>query len=516
MLFLAGANLTLVQFVAMREFAALIGSNELVILMVVGAYFLGLTLGYLASHRLSRATLFRLGAATLALHATLPFSARWFSGTMASLNLAGNTPPFLFGLTLVGLGPFYAIFLPRLIQEASPAGATDRLPPHLAMARCYATELAGGLTGLLAVLLLTPARMSWIATLHLAGLVALLCLLAPVRTPLRWALATVPALYFLLYPDLHRASLEYHLRETLRFGAVHVLASEFSPYQRVDLVRVRQQNSPRVATNLYLNGNLLYGTRSLHEHNLMVSVVPNLVAPLEGGGNALVVAGGSLDNARYLAPRVRQLHVVEIDETVTRLSRRHLQDPRGGFPTNWNLVIDDGKHFLGNWKGPAFDTICVDVPVPSHVQTAMLHSERFFALARSRLKPGGIFSISLAGQLDEPAPGTVPRRLPARILAGLLATFPHVTVGRLGTHDYAWASVRPVIYDAAAVQARIDGFCGSLPGGRNTFGQPQVSLLKHDECVRRTGGAAPIGEADMQIVMRLSLAKLRSRFYDPD
>ncbi len=516
-LFLAGANLTLVQFLAMREFAALLGSNELVVLLVVAGYFLGLSAGYLVSRRLSRRTLLTLGIGTLVLHASLPFSVRWFSGAMASIDLAGNTPPFLFCLTLFGLTPFYAVFLPRLIGENESASEGSTEKPHERLVRCYATELAGGLAGLAVLFVIPPARMEWIAALHLTGLVVLLFLAVPLPRPWRWSLPLLPIVYLAAYPSLQRSSLEFHLRETHRYRDVRVLASEFSPYQRVDFVAVRARTSDRVATNLYLNGNLLYGSRSLHEHNLMVSVLPNLLAAPEGQGHALVIAGGSLDNARYLAPRVRQLRVVEIDETVVRLARRHLQEPRGDFPSGWDLVIDDGKHFLGNWRGEAFDTICVDVPVPTHLQTAMLHSERFFALARGRLKPGGIFSISLSGHLDPRGPDQPPsQRLSARIMAGLLATFPHVMVARLGDHDFAWASGKPIREDLASLQRRIDGFRDSLPGLLQTFGHPRIGLIHEKEIESRARGSLPIGEADMQIVLRLSLAKLRKRFYDPD
>src|SRR5438128_11694840 len=102
-----GINLSLVHYFALMEFPALLGSNELVALLVLGAYFLGLSLGYLVSDRLSRRQLLAIGFVTLLLHLSLPFSARWFAGTMARINLSGNTPPFVFLLVLFGIAPFY-------------------------------------------------------------------------------------------------------------------------------------------------------------------------------------------------------------------------------------------------------------------------------------------------------------------------------------------------------------------------------------------------------------------------
>ncbi|MCC6233342.1 MAG: hypothetical protein IT580_11905 [Verrucomicrobiales bacterium] len=512
-LLLAGFNLTLVQFLAMREIAALVGSNELVVMFVAGGYFVGLSAGYLVSERLSPATLAGLGVGSLLWHATTPFSVRAAAAWMISAGHSELVPPFLGLLVVIGFGAFYAVFLPRLI-EAHP----DRVAsPQRAMARCYATELVGGALGLLVILVVTPARMSWIATMHLAGLALLLGLLLRVAAGGKVLLAAVPVAYVLVWPTADRASLEAHFRAAHRWAESRVLASEFSPYQRVDIVEARSRPGGGWSTNLYLNGNLLYGTRGLHRHNLMVAVMPNLMRP-PGERRALVIAGGSLDNARYLAPQVDQLHVVEIDEAVVRLSRRFLQEPRGQFPTNWSLVIDDGKHFLGTWQGEPFDTIAVDVPVPTHLQTAMLHSERFFALAKSRLRPGGVFSISLAGRLDARRPGTnsASGRLAERIAAGLARQFEHVTVARLGGSDFAWASDRPLGQDLRALQAVADRFVATQPEGRQRFGQPRLKVLSPGLVSRQVAQVDPIREADMQLVLRLSLNKLKRRFYSDD
>lgn len=507
---LAGANLTLVQFVAMKEFSALVGSNELVTLMVVAGYFLGLSGGYLVSDRLSRRGLLVLGALTLLLHASLPFSARWVAGAMAGINLAGNTPPFVFLLTLGGIAPFYAVFLPRLIEE-STGGEPD--PQGRQLARCYGVEIAGGFLGLVIVFLLTPARMGLILTLHLLGLVTLLLLFTGGRPRWLFGLLALPVAYLSWWPLLDRASLGYFYEQARDFTDPKVIASEFSPYQRVDLVEAGPARER--ATYLYLNGNLLYGSRALHQHNLLVSLLPNVIAP-RGPGHALVIAGGSLDNARYLAPRTKSLNVVEIDETVVRLTRKHLQEPRGNFPTNWELAIDDGKHFLGAWKGEPFDVISVDVPVPTHLQTAMLHSERFFALAASRLAPDGIFSISLAGLLqNQPRDGSPPQRLSNRVLAGLLRAFPHVSIVRVGDHDFAWASKSDLKLESAALQRQSDGFLARLPEGRAAFGSPKLEVLPAGLVQNLALNVAPIGEADMQIVLRLSWNKLYRRFYEP-
>lgn len=500
---LAGANLTIIQFVAMREFASLLGSNELVVLLVATGYFLGLSAGYLVSDRLSPRLLLGLGAATLVLHTTLPFSARWIVGWLVQHGAGPVVPPLVFLLTFAGITPFYAVFLPRLIA-ALPDGA-----PGQSLARCYAVELAGGGLGLLVVLVITPARMALLLSVHLAVLLALLLLATRARRRW-WALLALPAAYFAAWGPLDRASLAAYYTGVRGINEPEILASEFSPYQRVDVLHRFTPRGP--VPYLFLNGNLLYGTRSLHQHNLFVSLLPRLASGAEVK-RTLVLAGGSLDCARYLAPLPGRLHVVEIDPTVTKLTRQFVQEPRGGFPEDWDFTVDDGKHFLGAWTGEPFDVIAVDIPVPSHLQTAMLHSERFFALARTRLAPGGVFSISLAGRLSRysAADSAAPGRLQPRILAGVLATFPHVLVVRSSYGDFVWASDQPLTTLRAAAEPALRQFLQGA-GADEDFGKPKLEFLDDALVRERAAGFAPIGEADLQLVLRLSWRKLKSRF----
>jgi predicted membrane-bound spermidine synthase len=507
-LLLAGANLTLVQYGGLRELGCIVGSNELVLVLLLTAYFLGLSLGYLLSDRLGARALRWIGVLTVALFASLPFGVRYIAGALAGLDLGGLLLPLLFVVVLLGLSPFYAVFLPRLVGAA-------RQDPASSLARLYAFEIAGGLLALALIVVLTPARMALLLAAHLSGLVALIVLGASGgRRHLAWC-AALPLAYLVAYPPLDRASLTFFYRHRHDFKHPIVVASEFSPYQRVDLVKEGPRPEDRIY--LYLNGNLLYGSRRLNQHNLFVSILPNLVLERRSE-RALVLGGGSLDSARYLAPRVGRLTVCEIDEAVTRLARTHVQGPRGGFPEDWSLVIDDGKHFLGTYAGEPFDVISVDIPVPTFLQTAMLHSETFFRLARTRLSPSGIFSISLSGRYARRSPGgslLAASYLANRVAAGLLRVFPHVAVVTAGDHSYAWASAS----DLAPVLGRLDERLRAFVEETATqqfFRPPPLKIMDAADVAAFAQPFAPIGDADMQIVLRLSVRKLYYRFYDSD
>ena len=497
-LLIAGANLTLIQFASIKEFASLAGANEIVLLLVITAYFLGLSLGYLISARLSIGTLAALGVATILLHSTLPFSARYLAGSLARINLGGNILPFIFLLVMFGITPFYAVFLPRFVDAMGIGSARG-------MVRLYAVEITGGFLGLLLAVVLTPARMGGVLALHLAGLVAIVLLFAGARWKRFALLAALPAVYWFSYPAWNRASLEYFYTYMYDFHDPVVLASEFSPYQRVDLI----QEGPSAGSGqyLYLNGNLLYGSKRLNQHNLLVSILPNVLFAPRGASNALVIGGGSLDSARYLAPIAGHLRVVELDETVVRITRQYIQEKRGGFPRNWDLTIDDGKHFLGVYDGPPFDVISIDIPLPTYVQTAMLHSERFFQLARTRLKPGGVFSIALAGRYTARDPDETWRNyLPNRIVAGLLKTFRHVTVAEVEDSSYAWASDEQLPEEEGPANEALQRFLDETNSGK-FFNAPALTFMKDATVRQRAAGFDPIREADMQIVLRMSIQK---------
>jgi spermidine synthase len=378
------------------------------------------------------------------------------------------------------------------------------------LVRLYVIEVLGGLAALAVAGLLPAARMDTLLALNLVAMLAILTLLFPRVTVLRPALVILPAAYLLVWDPLHRASLEVFYRDIHGLTEPHVVASEYSRYQRVDLIRTGRE------THLYLNGNLLYGTRALHVHNLMVATAP---AWLAGGGRpaALLVAGGSLDNVRSLAPHTSSLDVVEIDETVVRLAREHIQDPRRGFPTTpWRLTIDDGRVFLADSPAPRYDLITLDLAVPTFAQSAQLYSPRFFALARQNLRAGGLLAVALGGKLDDVT--TVRTEgggsLPNRIVAGLSRTFAHVMVVRTGSRDYAWASDQPLRINSRDLQGRIDLHLEQLPEGRIIYGRPQITVLAEAD-VRAAGqSAAPVGDIDVRLALELSWRKLQSRLRD--
>lgn len=499
-LFLAGANLSLVQWLAIRELGPLIGSSELVVLLVVTAYFLGMSVGYLVADELSPRALRGLAAGTVAFHLSLPFSLRWLAGAFHAIGLAGNVPPLIFLAVLCGVSPFYALVLPRIAQDLRDRAGTP-------VTSACAVELAGSLAALVALVTISPARVQAIAVLHLAGLVGLAALMGARR--LAAVAAPLIAVYALAYAPLHEASLVWFYRHAFGMREPRLLASELSAYSRVDIVADRS-----ATPKLYLDGVRYYGDAGLNRHNLLVSILPNLARATPPV--SVVIGGGSLDAARYLSGRTAKLTVVEIDEAVPRLTRAHIQEPRGGFPTGWELVVDDGMHHLATLPPASIDVLSVDVPVPISIQTARFHAPRFFELARERLKPDGVLSISLSGGLRPGEPGLLTAKLANRIVAGLKSRFAHVKVlaTRSGEQAFAWASASPIAIDQAHLSSVADKFFEDSKS-RDQWQLEPLRVVPDAEVDLLSAGFAPLDEADMQTVMTLSLIKLVNRHYRP-
>ena len=81
---------------------------------------------------------------------------------------------------------------------------------------------------------------------------------------------------------------------------------------------------------------------------------------------------------------------------------------------NWNLVIDDAKHFLSN-TNKKFDLMIVDIPAPYYIQTALLFTREFYSMVKDRLAPDGVISIYLCERFSQKRKKFISSRIIAAI-----------------------------------------------------------------------------------------------------
>jgi spermidine synthase len=422
-LFLVGACLSIVQFIMIRDFVAILYGEEVVIVLVTAAFFAGLSAGYALSLRLSRPAFERLFIASAFLHLSFPFSYRYAATLLAKLNAGGyGFLLLLFGYALL-ITAAYAAFLPRLIaQPDNGKNIAARLR------RNYGLELLGFLAGLMLVALGWNRPVSFLLVLYWLLLGVLLHLaLGRWRLTASFAGVALGVSLFLPQLDFHSSALVYEYKH--RVAGARMLYSVNSPYQKVDVVESRYDERL-----LYLNGLMNLNASDLRLLNYYIAELPaRLVRP----ERALLIGNGTLSSVATVYPHAGTVTSVELDAGVLAASRYFVPPSVLRELERWQLHVDDAKHFLLASR-EKFDLIVMDVPSPLTLQVAYLHTVEFYRLANERLTDEGVISVQISGELQRND------RTPARVAAALRSVFPEVMVvgSRHAERGFAYAARR--------------------------------------------------------------------------
>jgi len=150
---------------------------------------------------------------------------------------------------------------------------------------------------------------------------------------------------------------------------------------------------------------------------------------MEAPRRALVICFGvgNTTRAASLHP-LERLEVADLDRDVLELgplfahANGHvLRDRR------LQVIVDDGRHWLAQASGADYDLITLEPPPIASAGVAALYSREFYALAASRLRPGGALSQWLPAY-------QVPAAQVRALIAAFVAVFPeaelHVGDGR--------------------------------------------------------------------------------------
>ncbi len=168
-----------------------------------------------------------------------------------------------------------------------------------------------------------------------------------------------------------------------------VIYREQSPYQQITLTQNKDD------LRLYLNRVIQFSSRDEYRYHEALALIPAASAPAVR--RALILGGGEGLLARELLklPELEQLTIVDLDERVFDLARRHevikklnagaVDDPRV------QCLATDAAVFLRN-DTATYDLILADLPDPSSESVARLYSTWFFGMAKARLAPNGVFA----------------------------------------------------------------------------------------------------------------------------
>jgi spermidine synthase len=401
--FFGGANLILVQWVLVREVTTLLLGTELVILLISVTYFIGVSVGYLLSGKVSRRWLVPLGVATFILHLTLPVTFRllvtWLGmqgAYWAAFLILPLTIPFV-------VSAFYSIFLPLYADQGR--GSVGEL---------YFVEVLGTIFGVASLVALSDIGFEAVFSLYITGLILILLGLG---ISWRWGalLAVLGAVWLAIFPSVNRWSNNLWYVEFMGFPeGSDVIFSAYSPYQKVDVIEL-----PGGERGLYLDGLSHFNGAFGHRLNTIVGSVPaSLIQPQ----TALVIGAGVMKTEQLLALGGTVVTTVEIDPVVADVGARlFYQYNQMDVLTDRVVVVDDAKHYIANTSA-SYDLIVADTPAALSIQPATLYSVPFYQSIRDRLTENGLFVGNMMSQF---IPGDVISR---RVAASVLAVFDEVIV----------------------------------------------------------------------------------------
>ncbi len=185
------------------------------------------------------------------------------------------------------------------------------------------------------------------------------------------------------------------------YGAVYIyeeyLASIRSPYQQIDVIRTKEHGKM-----LFIDHYMMLTEDSEFVYHEMISHIP--LAAHREATRVLVIGGGDGGVVREVLkyPRIQKVTLVEIDEMVIEVCRKHfpeisksLDDPRV------EVVIGDGVRFVMESPASSYDVIIIDSTDPYGVAEPLI-SQEFYQACKKVLGPRGVIIQQMASPFFMP------------------------------------------------------------------------------------------------------------------
>lgn len=397
----SGAVLMALEILSIRLLSPHFGSSVYVWGSIIGTFLAALSVGYAAGGRLadrypSLPALGRVVAGSAFFFALLLL----FGEELVAFfgRATGNAPAGTLLASAVLFGPATAL-LGMVSPYAVRLAARDLGHLGHTAGRLYALSAAGSLVGtlgatfLLIPFLTLPQILGLLLTLTAATALTALAGDLGRQRPVA-ALAAVLTLLGAVYL----------VRQERYSGALYRRITPYQTLQVVEADGIRYLQSDGVVqagVRLADGGpGVSYTLLGPAAFLLQPDIQEVLLLGLGGGGFASVLRRGRPD---------LRFDYVEIDPAVPEVARRFLGFTEGSGDL---LHVTDARTFLAE-TDRRWDLILADTyigrSVPFHLTTL-----EFFDLARSRLAPGGVFAMNLAGGLRYPFPRAIYRTLAER------------------------------------------------------------------------------------------------------
>jgi spermidine synthase len=477
--FCAGVNLILMQWVLVRELTTLLLGTEIIILLVSALYFTGLSLGYLLARRIKSfmaGWFVSMAILTLALHLSLPI---WFRLLVALFAEDGNHGISFIILPLLTpfvVPLFYSLFLPVFVENT-----------HLGLPALYATELLGAGVGVVSLVAQGSSGVLPLLLLYVVILLAIIWQLGVPR-PAIIILAGASVAWLAVFQPLNLWSNDRW------YAAVHHLPQDarttftgYSPYQKVDVLEITPDQRL-----LYLDGLLHYGDTQSSRLNTFLGYIPAALIQPE---LALVIGAGSMEMEQQISQYAGHVRTVEIDPMVVDVSLRYFDHVNlMSRLSNRSVVVDDAKHYLATTE-ETYDLVATDTPAAHALQTTTLYSAQFYDSIATRLNSHGVLAANLTSRF------TPSDDVSRRIAAALLTAFEQIIVVTPRSAEWSFAYVgSPLPFDSQQLAAAL-----------RASGEVEFVIFDTSAVRAIVGNAAPITLDALDVALSVSLDRIIGR-----
>lgn len=375
LLVLAGAVLMLATWLLIRHTKLAIRSLERATLINTISLFAGISVGYGVSRRIPVALLRSLLPFYIVAQLGLIVFAQLGAFHLRQMMPAAAVEAVVFVVISLVSTPLFAIFLPAALEA-----------PGRDMVRAYAMEVAGSVAALLLLGLVGGAGEAVAIGIYgTLGLTLALLAGAPRASFCVCAVAVMALTY--TFDDIDRAlALRFYQRAHPNWKAESVLHTRYTPYQKIEVLGTRKGQRM-----LLLDGRSHFAHSNHSNYSYFAAELP---ATLLERPEVCILGCGSMSTIGRIGSRARHIDIVDIDAGVFETSRAFFDEYHHlSAQDNWTFFADDAKHYLGTHE-KRYDLIIHDIPPARTRQIALTYTHEFLEVAKSRLNPGGILSLS--------------------------------------------------------------------------------------------------------------------------
>lgn len=382
LVFVVGMGSLGAEIAAVRLLSPYFGASTVVWANTIGVVLVALAVGYwlggrAADRRPERRPLCLVALTAATLLAAVPFVARPLLDLAVDALDSVSAGAFLGSLVAVlGLVAIPVLLLGAVAPWALRL-AVERVEDAGTVAgRLYALSTAGSLVGtLVSALLLIPAvgtRRTFLAFALLIAIVAVVGLL--------------PARRYVVVPAVLAVLLALPVGTLKASDHGRVIYESETPYQYARVVEA-DDGTRRLELN---EGQAVHSV--YHPDTVLTDDYWDRMRELSGRARSVAILGNAAGTTARayaeLEPATR-VDAVEIDPELTKIGRRFF-----GLPASVRVHNEDARPFLRRSVGRRWDAIQVDAYRQPYIPFYLVTRE-FFALAKSRLEPGGRIVINV-------------------------------------------------------------------------------------------------------------------------